>query len=131
MYSIEVSSDFSELWRYNIFATCGGFDSAGGSLYVVGKEMISSEEIQTDIIPLPAPPDSFDPKSMTITLEAEAAASIKIIVYVVAHTLPESRIVEDSPPFNTLITVQRDGKEIYRDIHKVNQWGGMTANIKI
>ncbi len=131
MFLIEVSSDFQELWRYNIFATCGGFDAMGKSLYVVGEEMVSSEEIQKEIVPLPAPPDNFDPKSMTLRLETKDATAIKIIIYVVAHTLPHDRIVEDSPPFNCLITVSRESCEIYRDIHKVNQWGGVTVNINL
>ncbi len=105
MYKIEIKSDFAELHRYDLVITCGGFDSLGEQLYVTGSE--------------------------STTLICESAASIVAIIYVVANALPQSKVINDSPPFDLEIIVTNDDEEVYRQTHKVNQWGGASIEIKL
>ncbi len=131
MYCIELSSGFEELWRYNLLVTCRGLDNDDNELYVTGDEKVTSETFQSDLIKLPAPPEDFKPEDLTLMLKCEDAPRIDIIAYVVAHTLPENRRVEDSPPFYLRVQVTRNEEEIYDELHEVNQWGGLSAYIDL
>ncbi len=131
MVRLEVVSDFKELWRYNIFAVCSGSSESGERLYTVGDEVISDERIQRGVVALLPPSLNFDGRDMRLELCCDDAARLEIEVYIVAHSLPEERMVESSPPFNCTIRVERDDEMIFNEIYKVNQWGGLTAKINL
>ncbi len=128
MYKIDVESDFEQLWRYNTIVMCGGYDSPPSSqqLYVV-----SSKDIISDI----ENPIECEPVGYTlprrVTLEAEAADHIRVIVYVIPHTLPLGREVEHYPSFDVDVKISRMGESIYHATHNVNQWGGASIEIKL
>ncbi len=131
MIQIDVDSSFTELWRYNIFVMCGGYSEDGEQLYVAGKEVISSEDIQEGVVQLPPPPPNFDPASMSIRLECDEAPQVNILVYIVAHMLPEDREVVNSPSFPCNVRVSQDGIARLSERYLVSQWGGVSVNIKL
>ncbi len=130
MYTLEIKSDYEELWRYNIIATCGGFDAEGRQLYFEGEEMIMSETIKNRIVAMMPPPKWFTSKEMTITLSCAEAYSLELYLYVIAHTMPEDRLVKNSPPFPMQVTLLRGEEEVASEIYEVNQWGGLTLDLK-
>ncbi len=130
MYRIEFTSQYEELWRYNIIMTCGGYNALNEQLYVVGCERTTSEEFQTGATTELNPPTNFDP-SEPLVLECKEAESIHAIVYVITHTLPLDRKTESTPPFPFWVKIVRDGEQIYSQKHFANGWGGATVNIKI
>ncbi|MFI3259102.1 MAG: hypothetical protein R3Y16_03300 [Rikenellaceae bacterium] len=130
MYKIGVKSDYEELYRYNLVITCAGYDAQGEQLYVTGVEKIYSEEFNETFGVLPPIPLDFI-VGESLTLECETAEKIHVIVYVVTTSLPKSRLVDDSPPFDLEIRVERDSETIYELTHQVNQWGGASINIKL
>ncbi len=130
MYTIDVWSDFEELFRYNILLTCAGFDAADEQLYVVGCERVYNETITTKIVPTPPPPEGFETGEV-LSLEAGEAERIHIILYVITNTLPARRQISDFPPFDIQVRVTKEGGVIYDTTHKVNQWGGESINIKL
>ncbi len=131
MYKIEVTCHYEELWRYNMVVTCGGYDTSAEQLYVVGCERITNEEFLFDPkAKEPTPPPNYNP-SEPLILECNEADSIHAIIYVIAHTLPHDRYVENSPPFAIEVKIYRNDERIYIEQHLVNQWGGATVNINI
>lgn len=129
MYKIEVTSHYEELWRYNIVISCGGYNAHAEQLYVTGCERITCEEFTVDPTRRLSPPANFDP-TVPLILECDEADNIHTTIYVIAHTLPEDRMVENSPPFPITIKVFRDKEQLYAQDHEVNQWGGASVNIK-
>ncbi len=128
MYTIEVESSFEQMWRYNTIIMCGGYASAPSSeqLYVV-----SSKDIISDIEnPIECQPDNYALPRRVI-LEAKAADNIRVIVYIVPHTLPLGRDVEQLPPFDAEVKIQCGTEVVYNTTHKVNQWGGASIEIKL
>ncbi|MFR9602282.1 MAG: hypothetical protein SNG02_00230 [Rikenellaceae bacterium] len=128
MYTIEVESSFEQMWRYNTIVMCGGYGPAPSSeqLYVVSKEDIISD-IENLI---ECEPKGYElPRK--VTLEAEAAAAIRVIIYVVPHTLPLGREVDNFPPFDLYVRITKKSKSIYAAIHEVNQWGGASIEINL
>ncbi len=130
MYTIEIKSDYEELYRYNIIVTCAGYGSDGDERYVVGRELIYSEEIRSLAEPKPLPPAGFK-VGEPLTLECDDAVSIHAIVYVITNSLPKDRAVTASPPFPLVVVIRRGDEVIYDTSHEVNQWGGATIDIKI
>ncbi len=105
MYKIELNSDFVELSRYKFVVTCAGYDAEGAELYVDGN--------------------------VGMSLECGDASSLQVIVYAVTESLPEDRLIVNSPPFALNVTITRLGEVIYDKMHEVNQWGGASINITI
>ncbi len=126
MYKIEVECSYEQLWRYNTIIMCGGFSGSEESLYVVSKEDIISDTEH----PIESEPSDFVlPRRVELT--AESADHIRAIIYVVPHTLPLSRDVDECPPFDVEVTITNGVKKIYSSTHPVNQWGGASIEIKI
>ncbi len=129
MYRVVITSQYEQLWRYNLLAMCAGFDALRERLYVVSGERIYREEINTEIVALPAPPSGFRVGEPFVLL-CESAESLHLIIYVVTHTLPSNRDVESSPPFDVRVVIERDGEAVYDEPHEVNQWGGATIDFE-
>ncbi len=130
MYRIEFTCHYEQLWRYNMVITCGGYNALGEQLYVVGCERVTSEEFQSGATTELTPPANFDPAEPLI-LECNKADNIHAIIYVIAHTLPLEREIEETPPFPFQVEIFRNNERIYSEEHFANGWGGATINIKI
>ncbi|MFI3319973.1 MAG: hypothetical protein SNH01_04195 [Rikenellaceae bacterium] len=126
MYKIEVETQFEESWRYNLVVMCGGYTASAKQLYVVSTEdtIAEIEDFQT------TKPDGYTlPRQLS--LKAKRADNIRALVYVIPHTPPANRDIEEFAPFEMSIKIARDGKEIYSQIHDINQWSGSSIEIKL
>ncbi|MFI3282523.1 MAG: hypothetical protein SNG10_03230 [Rikenellaceae bacterium] len=128
MYLIEVENSYEQLWRYNTIVMCGGYSPSpeNAELYVVSTEDIISQ-IET---PIEGEPAGYK-LPRRVNLEAAAADHIRVIVYLVAHTLPLGREVSMSPAFDLEVKISKDSEVVYNTTHKVNQWGGASIEIKL
>lgn len=126
-FTIHVHSDFTELWRYNTAAMCGGFDGAG--------ERVGFVSAESTVAPvganLKAAPDDA-PRDRDLTLTTAACERITAYVYLIPNTLPLSREIDDCRPFPLHVWVTaNDGEVLYDVVHKVNQWSGCSIEIRL
>lgn len=128
MYTIEVISSFEEYWRYNTILMCGGYSDTGEELYVVSQKDVIAEV--GDEIRLA--PKGYTSPRVTV-LECEECDNIRLMVYMVPNTLPKGSKarIENFPPFDATIIIRRGDELIYDEIITVNQWSGISKEIKI
>lgn len=127
MYRVELWSDFEELYRYNLFISCAGYDSEGEQIYVEGCEKIFKEEIVLSDEPFDVPDDFVVGERLFLESPSRGVDRLTVIVDVVANTLPEDRCIANSPPFALSVRVCCDDQQIATTSHQINQWGG--ANV--
>lgn len=125
-FNIQIRSSFKELWRYNIAISCGCFTEEGAEPVVVSE--------QRNIAPVGAnlggAPDGFKlPVEMKLT--TPASERIVAYIYIIPHTLPAGRDIDERHPFDLKVKVSADGEVVYNTQHKVNQWSGTSIEIKL
>lgn len=121
-YSISLTTNFEEWERYNVFmmGTCRSTDGAQSDyVHLTSKGSANGNSFT----PSPA-------SRRTLTLETPACATFNLYIYIVANTLPASRIIGQCPPFEVQVRICTDGREVYAKPHLVNQWGGSTIYIE-
>ena len=111
--------------------TLGG----GGGGFVSSGERCDFVSATSDVAPVGAnlkepPAEAAGPRDLRIvTAECD---SIVAYIYVIPHTLPVSRDVDDYRPFTLNVKVTADdGTVLYDVTHKVNQWSGASIEIKL
>lgn len=124
---IDIHSGFAQLWRYNISVMCGGFDSSG--------ERCDFVSAGSEVAPVGAnlkEPPADAPQSRDLRIVTAECDSIVAYVYVIPHTLPLSREVDDNRPFTLRVKVAAsDGAVLYDVKHRINQWSGASVEIKL
>ena len=125
-FIIQIKSSYDELWRYNLSAMCGAFDSVGERVDFVKAESFIAE-VGTN---LKSAPDDYTAKR-EMKLQTAPCDSIVAYIYVVPHTLPRDRDVADCKPFDLSIKVQMGSETIYNIKHKINQWSGASIELKL
>lgn len=125
-FNIELRTTFAEAWRYNITITAGCFSSSGEQLQVVSEQAFVAPAGAN----LQAPPDKWS-LPCEVKLSTEACASIVTYIYIVAHTLPSGREIEDAVPFDLNVKVSSGREVIYKAVHKINQWSGASIELKL
>jgi hypothetical protein len=65
-----------------------------------------------------------------LSLKTPACESIECLVYLIPHTLPAVREIEDASPFQIKIVVKRGTKTLHEELHQVNQWSGASIELK-
>jgi hypothetical protein len=77
--------------------------------------------------------NSFTPSPAArrrLQLDTTACVGFDLYIYIVANTLPASRIISQCPPFEVQVTISNGVNEVYAKSHTVNQWGGSTIYIE-
>lgn len=125
-FSIEISSDYAELWRYNISLTGEVADADGRRTEYIGRA--------SDVAPvgssLKAAPACYDPdRRMSFT--TAAGERLTLYIYVIPHTLPKQRIVDQARPFTLHVRIGRSGETLYDRRLSINQWSGDNIEIKL
>lgn len=124
VFKIEVSSDFEDLWRYNIALACEMLDEEGKRLdFASAQQNVAEVGAQ-----LKAAPKGWSP-GQELSLVSIASDSVRIVLYFVAHTLPQERKVNALSPFEVRLVVKADDEIIYNKIHYVDQRGGAAINL--
>lgn len=122
IYSITLTTNFDEWERYNLFMM-GSCRSDNGTssdfIHLISKGSTNGNTFT----PSPA-------SHRRLQLDTTACAAFDLYIYIVANTLPASRIIGQCPPFEVQVTITTDGREVYAKSHAVNQWGGATIFIE-
>jgi hypothetical protein len=125
-FTVSLQSRYVELWRYNIVLTCGCFDEVGERTDFLSKESFVAA-VGSNLDCAPASLESHSAMTLTTT----PCASIVAYIYLIPHTLPSTRAIEEYAPFDLKIRITADKDEIYTKIHKINQWSGASIELKL
>ena len=125
-FKISVSSDFKELWRYNIVAVCELCSAVG--------ERIEYKSKESNIAPvgsnLTAPPIDYDSKR-TIVLESSEGDFVNLLVYVIPHTLPSTLDINKTKNFHLTVKVEADKEILLNQVFDINQWSGDNITLRV
>ncbi len=122
LYTISLTTDFKEWSRYNVFmmGSCRDVDGTSSDfVHLISKGSTDG--------------NSFAPSTAAhrhLQLATPECAAFDLYIYVVANTLPSSRIIGQCPPFEVQLRICANGNEVYAKPHTVNQWGGATIYIE-
>ncbi|MBR6721243.1 MAG: hypothetical protein IKL63_03845 [Alistipes sp.] len=123
-YSIIIECNYEEFWRYNL-AVSGVVMQSGGRVEFV-KHL---DEVAAVCSNLEECPKTYNrPKLLQLTTCSGDA--ITLYIYVIPHTLPLSRTVEECRPFDMRVTIKHGDNTIYNRHHEINQWSGDNIEIK-
>lgn len=125
-FTISLQSRYAELWRYNIVVMCGCFDKAGERTDFLSKENFVAA-VGSNLTAAPAGIELHN----RLTLTTSICDSIVTYIYLIPHSLPPTRDVEEYAPFDLRIKVSADDSVIYDTDHKINQWSGCSIELKL
>jgi hypothetical protein len=119
-FKVSVSSNFEELWRYNLVLVCEVCSDKNERV-----EFLSQESFIAPVgSNLTSPPSDYV-ENRTLTLSTKEGNHLNILIYVLPHTLPTTDDVFKTKPFPLIVKVEDDKKEILvNQVFKVNQWSG-------
>ena len=125
-FTISLQSRYAELWRYNIVVMCGCFDKVGERTDFLSKENFVAAVGSN----LTAAPNGIESHNR-LTLTTSPCDSIVAYIYLIPHSLPPTRDVEEYAPFDLRIKVSVGDNVIYDTDHKINQWSGCSIELKL
>ena len=99
-FSVEVESRYEGWWRYNVTILCGCFDADGNRIGFASAESVVAP-VGSD---LSAPPEGAAAERR-IGIRSIACDHIVMYVYIVPHTLPETREIGDVAPFDVRLRI--------------------------
>ena len=119
-FKVSISSNFEELWRYNIVLVC--------EVCSAQDERIEYLSQESHIAPVganfTAPPIDYD-TNRTLSLSTKEGDYLNILVYIIPHTLPSTDDIIKTKPFSLVVKVENDKKEnLINQAFKINQWSG-------
>ena len=125
-FSIELSSRYNGWWRYNVTLLCGCFDRDNNRTGFVSTESHIAD-VGANLKTSPAETANRE----TIRLETPACDHIVLYIYIIPHTLPEARAIDDTKPFEVTLRIGCGGKPLRKEIREINQWSGASIELKI
>ena len=120
IFNISVSSNFEELWRYNLVLVCEVCSDKDERIdYISEESFIAPVGSNLDSAPLDYSVDR------TLRLTTKDGDYVNILLYVIPHTLPTTNDIIKTKPFPLIVKVENDKKEILiNQAFNVNQWSG-------
>ena len=118
-FNITISSNFEELWRYNIIAVCE-LCSADGKRIEYKSQESTIAAVGSN---LSSPPADYNVER-TIVMESAEGEYINLLVYIVPHTLPSTDDIYQTKPFSMNIKVKTKEGVVLNQMFKINQWSG-------
>lgn len=120
VFKVSISSNFEELWRYNIVLVCELCSNKNERIDYLSKESyIAPVGSNLNTTPI----DYSVDRALSIT--TKEGDYVNILVYVVPHTLPTTNDIFKTKPFPLIVKVVNDKKEvILNQAFKINQWSG-------
>ena len=98
IFQITVSSNYAELWRYNIAVVAACFDKDHNQI-----EVVAERSHLADVGANLRMAESGWMERHKLLLKTPACESIESLVYLIPHTLPAVREIEDASPFQIKI----------------------------
>ena len=124
-FKIMVSSQFEELWRYNIVVVSELCSAEG--------ERIEYKAEESFIAPvgsnLSAPPIDYDIER-TITVESSEGEYLNLLAYVIPHTLPSTDDIYQTKPFSLKVNIQSGKDTLVNQMFSINQWSGDNISLE-
>ena len=125
-FKVEISSDFEEFWCYNVAVTCGcfdeeerrvGFASADDAIAPVGSNLKKA-------------PSDYPAKRLD-RFETEECHHLLMYIYIIPHTIPIDRVIDEHKPFPLKVRVSRGGKVVTTQTLPVNRWSGASLELRV
>ncbi|MCH5330642.1 MAG: hypothetical protein J1E04_06700 [Alistipes sp.] len=130
-FSVEISSGYNRLWRYNMAVTCGCFDDLGRGEDNPRTDFIAAEDT---VAPVGANmnrcPDDYDSRR-GISFVTSPCDYLLMYVYVVPHSLPSDTGMDRCKPFPLRIRVTQGDQVIHDEEHSVNGWSGASIELRL
>ena len=119
-FKVSVSSNFEELWRYNLVLVCEVCSDKNERI-----EFLSQESFIAPVgSNLTSPPSKYK-NDRTLTLSTKKGDYLNILIYILPHTLPTTDDVFKTKPFPLIVKVEDDKKAVLvNQVFKINQWSG-------
>ena len=124
-YNISIKCSYDELWRYNIAVMCEV--RAAGERVELLKHI---DEIASVGSRLTEKPEGYN-NDRNVVMHSVPGEQLLLYVYIIPHSLPDSRRVESCPPFNIHIAIEHGGKMLHNRYHTINRWSGDNIEIKL
>ncbi len=122
--TVEILCDFGGWWRYNVMMTCGCFDAAGA-----GTAFRSCDDGVAPVgSNLASMPDGIDPQRRVV-MELPECSRIRLFTYIIPHTLPDVRFIEEAPSFKLTLRILCGRKVLQSTDHRINQWSGASIEV--
>lgn len=125
-FTIEVSSRYDGFWRYNVALMCGCFDDSDKRTGFASTESHIADAGSN----LPEKPADV-PDSRQVELTTPACNHLLLYAYIVPHTLPLTRDIDDTRPFEININIRYDGKKLRTETRPINQWSGASIEMPV
>ena len=125
-YKIEIESTFAGFWRYNIAVTCGLFGDDGERCGFVSAEN-SVAPVGSNLDSAPA----GTPSHRRLTFTADDCARLRMYIYLIPHSLPQTEKIGECKPFALTIKAEYDGEVVLRDRRSINQWSGASIELDV
>ena len=118
-FKTTISSNFEELWRYNIIIVCELCSADGERIEYKSQESFIASVGSN----LKTPPTNYN-SDRTIVIESSEGEYINLLVYIVPHTLPGTDDIYQTKPFPMNIKVESKEGVIVNQMFSINQWSG-------
>lgn len=137
-YRIEISSDCALFWRYNLAVTCGCFDRSDNGAasdltldnrHYLRKDFVAAEDTIAPIgANLQFPPEEY-PSERRLNVEAAACDLLRLCIYVIPHSMPSERSIDECRPFDLRVKALFGGSTVCEKVFKVNAWSGASIEL--
>ena len=124
-YTIYIECNDERFWRYNLAVT--GEVTHNGQRVEFIKYLDEVAPVGSN---LPQIPDSYSRPSR-ITIECKAGDALTLYIYVIPHTLPQTREVSTGNDFELRATVRQGNAILYNRHHVINPWVGNNIEVKL
>lgn len=125
-FQITVCSNYAELWRYNIAVVAACFDRDHNQM-----EVVAERSHLADVGANLRVAEEGWMARRKLSLKTPECVAIEVLVYLIPHTLPSEREIEDAAPFPIKIVVKRGAEVVHDALHHVNQWSGASVELKL
>ncbi len=71
-------------------------------------------------------PEVPNPQGRTTRLHCSAGTGLALYLYIIPHTLPETRDIYDTPPLQATLTLYQGATRKLHQTLEVNPWGGLS-----
>lgn len=119
-FKISITSSFREWWRYNIYALYELCDSEGNRIAYHPHDEHTAPVGSN----FTAPPENA-PQKCEIKMKTAEGDYINLLIYIIPHSLPLSRLVSDTPDFPLTVKVEAGKDVVLLRKFMVNQWSGI------
>lgn len=125
-FTICVSSRYDGWWRYNVALMCGCFDAEDRR---TGFASVESHVAEVGSNLKAKPREIADDRQAV--LETPPCDHLICYLYIVPHTLPDDRAIDDTKPFEIEVQIAYAGHTLRTQHRTINQWSGASIEMRI